>query len=222
MSIPSWDEIDTVLLDMDGTLLDLHFDNYFWQHHVPLRYAEVNRKTVAEANELIMAMYKQARGSLNWYCIDFWSDRLQLDINDLKKEVAHLIEERPHTLDFLRALKKARKRAVLITNAHQKSLAIKLERTAIGLHLDRIISAHDHAAAKEEPLFWQRLQQQEPFEPQRTLFIDDTESVLQTAHDYGIRYLLTLKQPDSKKPLRDTGGFPAIHHFDEIMPPAND
>ena len=30
-----WTSIDTVLLDMDGTLLDLRFDNWFWQEHVP-------------------------------------------------------------------------------------------------------------------------------------------------------------------------------------------
>lgn len=222
MHIKSWDEIDTVLLDMDGTLLDLRFDNYFWQHYVPQRYAEVHGKTPAAANTLINAMYTQVHGSLNWYCIDYWSERLNLDIDALKREVAHLIKERPHTLDFLRALQHAGKRVVLITNAHQKSLALKLEKTAIGAHLDRIICAHDHAAPKEEALFWQRLHKDEPFAPERTLFIDDTESVLQAAHDFGIKFLLTLKQPDSNKPLRGAGNFVAIHHFDEIMPPAND
>jgi putative hydrolase of the HAD superfamily len=34
-----WSRIDTVLLDMDGTLLDLRFDNWFWQELIPSRYA---------------------------------------------------------------------------------------------------------------------------------------------------------------------------------------
>ena len=38
-----WEHIDTVLLDMDGTLLDLHFDNYFWTQHLPGVYARENR-----------------------------------------------------------------------------------------------------------------------------------------------------------------------------------
>lgn len=36
----AWQEIDTVLLDMDGTLIDLHFDNYFWQRLVPERWGQ--------------------------------------------------------------------------------------------------------------------------------------------------------------------------------------
>ena len=35
-----WNAINTVLLDMDGTILDLHFDNYFWKEYVPQKYAE--------------------------------------------------------------------------------------------------------------------------------------------------------------------------------------
>ncbi|MCP4043692.1 MAG: haloacid dehalogenase, partial [Gammaproteobacteria bacterium] len=37
MPVINWNSIHTVLLDMDGTLLDLHFDNQFWLEHVPLR-----------------------------------------------------------------------------------------------------------------------------------------------------------------------------------------
>ena len=35
-----WSGIDTILLDMDGTLLDLHYDNHFWQVYVPEKFAE--------------------------------------------------------------------------------------------------------------------------------------------------------------------------------------
>jgi FMN phosphatase YigB (HAD superfamily) len=31
------DEIKYVLLDMDGTLLDKYFDDYFWEHLLPER-----------------------------------------------------------------------------------------------------------------------------------------------------------------------------------------
>ena len=52
--------------------------------------------------------------------------------------------------------------------------------------------------------------------------IDDTESVLQAASDYGIAHLLTLLQPDSQQQKRIDTRFPGIHHFDEIMPEGQD
>ena len=48
-----WNNISTVLLDMDGTLLDLHFDNYFWQHHVPVRYAEKHKLELDDARNFL-------------------------------------------------------------------------------------------------------------------------------------------------------------------------
>ena len=99
--IPPWAEIDTVLLDMDGTLLDLHFDTHFWLEHVPLRYAEANKLSPEMAREQLMKRYRQAEGKLEWYCVDFWSEQRGLDIEFLKQEVDHLISVRPDVIRFL-------------------------------------------------------------------------------------------------------------------------
>ena len=47
----AWQDVDTVLLDMDGTLLDLAFDNYFWQKLVPETWGAKNGVTPQEAME---------------------------------------------------------------------------------------------------------------------------------------------------------------------------
>ena len=213
----NWQEIDTVLLDMDGTLLDLHFDNYFWQHHVPQRYGEKNGMTVEAAKAELYPRFRRVEGTMDWYCIDYWTRELGLDIAVLKEEVDHLIAVHPHVTDFLDAVRKAGKRTVLVTNAHGKSLALKMDRTRLGGHFDALVCAHDLGLPKEHLGFWSKLQAVEPFDRDRSLLVDDSLSVLRSARSYGIRYLLAVLQPDSKGPARDVGDFEAIHRFDEIM-----
>jgi len=212
-----WSQIDLLLLDMDGTLLDLHFDNHFWLEHVPQRYADTYGVSRLEAQQRLVASYRSFEGTLEWYCVDHWSHELGLDIALLKAEVDHLIAVHPHVIDFLEAMRELGKRRVLVTNAHQKSLALKMQRTQLRGYLDGVVCAHDLGLPKEDARFWQRLQQIEPFDPQRTLFVDDSASVLTSAREYGIHWLLRVLKPDSRSPMRSADGFPAICDFSELI-----
>ena len=216
-----WNQIDTVLLDMDGTLLDLRFDNHFWLEHVPQRYAEARGMDPRRAKDELLARYKSREGTLEWYCVDHWSQELGLDIVLLKEEVDHLIAVHPHVIDFLDQLVCAGKRRVLVTNAHQKTLAFKMERTRLAGFFDRVISSHDIGLPKEHAGFWNKLQQVEPFERERTLFVDDSLAVLDSASAYGIRWLLAVLRPDSAAPPRASVDYTSIHDFSEIMPGLN-
>lgn len=213
-----WQAIDTVLLDMDGTLLDLHFDNYFWRHHVTVRYAEKHGLAFDESAARLSPQFRAAAGTLNWYCVDYWSQELALDIVALKEEVAHLIAIRPSVESFLSALHAAGKRVVLVTNAHSKSLDLKMRATGIDSHFDAILCSHNFGLPKEHNDFWPKLQCVESFHPDRTLLIDDSAPVLRAARAFGIRYLLSVAQPDSCEPARADEDFPAIGSFDDIMP----
>ncbi|MCF7993197.1 MAG: GMP/IMP nucleotidase [Thiohalocapsa sp.] len=212
-----WDAIDTVFLDMDGTLLDLYFDNHFWLEHVPKRFAEKSGISLDAAKDDLMPRYRRIQGTLDWYCVDHWSRELGLDIALLKSEVEHLIAVHPFVLAFLDALAARGKRRVLVTNAHQKSIDLKMQRTRLGGHLERVVCAHDLALPKEAPEFWHKLQQIEPFDPARTLFADDNLDVLRSARNYGLRWLLCITEPDSRKPRRDVDEFPAIARFSELL-----
>ena len=217
--IINWNEINSVFLDLDGTLLDLHFDNHFWLEHVPLRYSEKRGLSIAEAKSELFARYRAIEGTLEWYCVEHWSHELDLNIVQLKREVSHLIAVHPHVIDFLEAVTTLGKRLVLVTNAHQHSLELKFERTALGGDFDRIISAHELKIAKEAPTFWSHFQTIEPFDPKRTLFIDDNLNVLYQAQRFGIRWLVAAMTPDSTAVRRHIDHeFLAIGDFSELLP----
>ncbi len=213
----NWNTIKTVFLDMDGTLLDLNFDNYFWQYHVPQRYAELHDIDIAAANAQLIPKFRELEGTMNWYCVDYWSETLGLDIELLKSEINHLIAVQPHVLDFLEMLQQKNIQRVLVTNAHQKSLNLKMKHTALHHHLDNIICSHDFNIPKEHQAFWGRLQQQYPFDNNTTLFIDDSIPVLRSAQQYGIKHLLAIYKPDSQRDIKDVEDFKAIHHFSELL-----
>ena len=213
-----WSTVDTVLLDMDGTLLDLHFDNYFWLEHVPMRYAEARGIALDAARRELHARYADIQGTLNWYCVDHWSRELGLDIALLKQEVEHLIAVNPHVTEFLDLLGAAGKKRILVTNAHQKSLSLKMQRTGLHDRLDDIVCAHDLGLPKEDPAFWDRLQRRQPFDPLRTLFVDDSLAVLRSARTYGIAQLLAILLPDTRQQARRVDEFPAVTGFSAVLP----
>ncbi|MFT6431400.1 MAG: putative hydrolase of the HAD superfamily [Halopseudomonas sp.] len=209
----NWNDIDTVLLDMDGTLLDLHFDNHFWVEYLPRRYADHHGQSLAWAKNEIYPLMKAKQGQLDWYCLDFWTRELDMPIVELKREVAHLISLRPDADVFLRALQDSGRDVILITNAHRDSLSLKLERIELRTYFQRLISSHDFGFPKEARAFWDALQREVPFDPQRTLFIDDSLGILRAARDYGIEHLLAVRQPDSRGAQRDTEEFDAVEDY---------
>lgn len=213
----NWHDIDTVLLDMDGTLLDLHYDNYFWKTHLPQRYAEITQQPLNEVEEQLAQQIRAIEGTLNWYCLEYWQETLNVDIKGLKEEVQHKIKERPFVQAFLKFLKEQGKDTILVTNSHRIGLDIKLKVTDIGQHLDRIVCSHDFKVPKEEQIFWQQLKQDLQFDPNRTLFIDDNLAILKAAKTFGIAYTLGIHQPDSQT-QRQLNHPLAINHFNEIIP----
>ncbi|KHF24350.1 GMP/IMP nucleotidase [Solemya velum gill symbiont] len=218
--IPDWQQIDTIFLDMDGTLLDLYFDNHFWLEHLPMRFAEEASIDIEAARAHLSELYQSRQGTLDWYCIDYWGDKLGLDILTLKEEVDHLIRMHPHVEEFLHKLRASGKTVALVTNAHPGTLAFKLERIPMADYFTHLVSSHEFGHPKESQQFWESLQKHLPFERERTLFIDDSEAVLRSAREYGIGHLVAISQPDSQLPGQALEDFISISNFSELHKPS--
>lgn len=214
----AWEDIQTVFMDMDGTLLDLNFDNHFWNEFVPSRFAEKNGLSMEAAKVMLAPRFKAMEGTLEWYCLDYWSEQLKLDIVGMKYEIDGLIGLLPHVGEFLELMRKTGKRLVLATNAHPKSLGLKLEKTSLHVFFDEIISSHRLGYPKESTIFWQKLAIIEPFESEKSLLIDDSLAVLRSARSFGIKHLIAVKRHDSTRASREITEFDGIDDFRELMP----
>ncbi len=215
--MPNWKEIDTVLLDMDGTLLDLHFDNQFWQHHLPQRYAQKCDIEIEQAKDYLAQEYQKVSGQIQWYCLDYWQQKLDLPIAELKHEIKHLIALRQDVPNFLLALKRAGKQVVLVTNAHPDSLSLKVEITNLDQYIDTLLSTHQFGVTKESADLWRQLQAYLGYDPARTLFVDDSVNLLHVAQQAGIGHLLAVENPDSKKPHKTFTEFEGVSDFSRFI-----
>ena len=212
-----WSKITTVLLDMDGTILDLHFDNHFWLEHLPKRYGEIANISLEEAKEKLVNHYQRVEGTISWYCLDYWAEQTQLPIAQLKREVQHLIRLRDDAHDFLVALKQSGRDIILVTNAHPDSLSLKIERTQLDQYFDVLYSTHEFGVTKESQKLWQHLQEKQPFELSSTLFVDDSIEILDSAKKFGIQHLLAVANPDSQKPARKINDYASITDFRALV-----
>jgi GMP/IMP 5'-nucleotidase len=212
-----WSQIDDVLLDMDGTLLDRHFDNLFFEEELPKRYAVLHGMAFEPARDLLMSMYRSVEGELAWTDLHYWTKRVGIDVVAMTKELDHLIEFLPGAEEFLRNLRRMGKRVTIVTNAHESGVAIKTARTGVDRFVDRVVNAFEVGYLKMRPEYWPNCQRLVGFEPRRSLYVDDDESCLVAAQVFGVTHLLHSAKSSSMLAPARSSVFTSIDHFSVIM-----
>jgi HAD superfamily hydrolase (TIGR01509 family) len=212
-----WPAVDTVLLDKDGTLLDLSFDNHFWLDLVPQHYGRLHGLELVEAKRVLAPRFRAVEGTLDWYCIDYWSRELGFDVAAITDDARERVMFHPGAEEFLARLAARTKRRVLLTNAHPRTLAIKDRQVGLRCHFEAVYSTHPFGLPKEDPDFWPRFRATEAFDPGRTLFVDDSLPVLRAAQAFGVAWLRAILRPDSTRPPRAAGEFDAVDSVAELI-----
>ena len=214
-----WTQVDQVLLDMDGTLLDLAFDNDFWGQRVHEKYASIHEISIEQTVEKFEPLFQSVAGTLHWYSTDFWSQKFGYRIIELSRAYAGEIRWLPFAKEFLHALRESKSgvRSTIVTNAHPEIVRLKHEITGIADLVDRIISSHTLGHAKESPEFWQKLRGELKLRSDSTLFFDDSPTVLTAAIDFGIQGSIAVCHPDSTRPKHSPKFSLAIDDFEQLI-----
>jgi putative hydrolase of the HAD superfamily len=199
-----WRSIDDVLLDMDGTLLDLHYDATFWLNNVHSIVANLTGEPEHVIQERFHRELKKHEGTLAWYCTDYWADFFGIDLIEAKQQLAHLIRFRPHAEQFLNVLNSLPLRTLIATNAHPDVIQLKLNVVPLEDMVDGIVSSHQYGVAKEHPDFWRALFDEYAINPDRALFMDDSSKVLDAADRAGVREVVEIRHPNLSEPPRST------------------
>jgi putative hydrolase of the HAD superfamily len=213
----AWADIDNVLLDLDGTLLDLSYDTHFWHVVVPGAWGAPRGLDAARARAELEPRFHACQGTLDWYCIDYWSRELELDIAALKRTDTSRIRWLPGAREFVRALRARGKHLVLATNSHPVVLAIKDSRTQVLAEFDASFSSHVFGVPKEHPHFWAALRTATGFDPARSLFVDDSAPVLRAASAAGVAHVVAVRRPDSTRAPNRHDEFPSVDTVAELL-----
>ena len=126
---------------MDGTILDLNYDNHVWNQALPSAYAEKHSINEEAARSKLIGHMQEIHGTIDFYSFPYWAQYTGLDITALHRGFTELIQFRPGAMAFLKWAKTKKKETIIATNAHPESIQIKNEVSALSSHVNHITSS---------------------------------------------------------------------------------
>jgi len=184
-----------ILLDIDGVLLDLSFDNLFWQELIPLKLASSKNISIEEAKTEIKKTASKIYGTLPWYELEFWESRYDIDFLSVANKHSSKINFLPDSEKILQQLASLDKRIILLTNCDPRLLNIKANAVPFMQYVDGCISSVEIGAVKENQNFWGPAFRYFNINPNFSLFADDNLYVVNSAIKAGIKNSFQVLEP---------------------------
>ena len=180
-------DIECLLIDMDGVILDNAYDNDFWQNQIPEVIADSKGIEFDDAKRLAIQIFNYKKNTKDWYDVDYWSNMLSIDIEAQKRSEKSFsrISLYDGVIDTLSILKNKTK-MILITNAHRKTLNIKLEKYNLTPYFDEMVCAHELNYVKEDIQLWYMLRSKYRLDYEKTLLVEDTINNINVGLSAGI------------------------------------
>ena len=180
-------DIECLLIDMDGVILDNAYDNDFWQNQIPEVIADSKGIPFDDAKRLAIQIFNYKKNTKDWYDVDYWSNMLDIDIEAQKRSEKSFsrISLYDGVIDTLSVLKNKTK-MILITNAHRKTLNIKLEKYNLTPYFDEMVCAHELNYVKEDIQLWYMLRSKYRLDYEKTLLVEDTINNINVGLSAGI------------------------------------
>jgi putative hydrolase of the HAD superfamily len=180
-------DIECLLIDMDGVILDNAYDNDFWQNQIPEVIADSKGIAFDDAKRLAIQIFNYKKNTKDWYDVDYWSNMLDIDIEAQKRSEKSFsrISLYDGVIDTLSVLKNKTK-MILITNAHRKTLNIKLEKYNLAPYFDEMVCAHELNYVKEDIQLWYMLRSKYRLDYEKTLLVEDTINNINVGLSAGI------------------------------------
>lgn len=203
---------------MDGTLLDLDFDDHFWIQFMPTFLPEQHGYSGDDLNLKFHTPMRTTRGTLDWYCVDYWTEQLNMPVMPSMRRHRHLIRWRPGVTDFLRIARLAGLKLIVATNAHREVWQLKADTLDLVQYVDAVVSSHDYGKPKEAEHFWRSIERQLDLNLERCAFFDDSEAVLASAQTHGVGTVVGIDHPNSNRDPRVLNHHLQIRDFADLLP----
>jgi FMN phosphatase YigB (HAD superfamily) len=193
--------IEVVSFDMEGTLVPTDFSSLVWETDIPRLYGEKNGLGFDEAKRRVIAEYDSiGQGAPEWYDVDYWFKRL-----DLEGDWRGLLEARRDAcvpfFEVHGVLERLRERYRLIVSSNTIREFLEIQLQCLPDIFEKEFSAPSDYGGVKDAGFFRRVSETMGVEPERIAHVGDSARFdYDVPHEMGMKAFLLDRDGESQGP----------------------